>query len=150
MEARPFERHQPKALYLYGPTGIGKTHNTMSAITHSQKSFYIHQVGLQKWYGYQEQEIIFLDYLGGFQFNKMYSIISDTPYKVRSQHGLIQLRSKYIIIIGFVPPEDLYPSAKRRNRHAWNSLQRRISESVNVSDMNHQEIEDIVTSFLKN
>lgn len=85
---------KPKVIWVYGPTGSGKTRYATSI----SSSFYIKD-HTQWWDGYQQQDVIVIDdFDGRWPFRDLLRLLDRYPYRGQYKGGYIAINSPYIVI----------------------------------------------------
>jgi len=118
---------QPDVIWIYGPTGTGKTR----AVIWKEKDLWISGKNLEWWPGYENQEAtLFDDFRKDFcTYHELLRILDRTPYTVAIKGGHRILNSKRMYITSCYAPEDMYET-----REDIQQLLRRITKVIRVTD----------------
>lgn len=125
MELRPPRTHKTYILYIYGPTGKGKTTNILRALEAVKYAgdgpdpidYYSKMSGMQKyWDGYDNQPIVWIDDpnpVGKWSEESaahFKTVLSTGPTLVEVKHGSMQFDSHLVIISTNLQPGELAAS----------------------------------------
>lgn len=133
--------HKPNVLYLYGPTGIGKTVNLERAVKLSNMSCYDKPPKMKWWQRYDQQAIVIMEEFSScIALETFLKICDGTPLMVESKGNLVEFNSPYIIMTSNRAPEDQYPKEKYtrdmygnvtgEKSEQWKAYYRRITQYV--------------------
>lgn len=135
-------------LYLWGPTGVGKSHFAFNnfgpegGYYANPDLFYIYNSDDGRWFdNYRGQEyVIFNEYRGGIPLGCFLQMLDKWPYNVPRRHNApFPFMAKYILITSAVPPRELYQNAFSDNDRL-EQLTRRIGKGeVNVLTRLHMQ-----------
>lgn len=117
----------PKVIWLYGPTGTGKSRY----VHENESNLYVAMSRAQWWEGYNQQPAILIDdFRCNFApFNEMLRIIDRYPYRVERKGSSVHLNSARIYITSQFPPHMVYNRDKRGDEDI-KQLYRRITKVV--------------------
>ena len=105
--------HRPNVLYLYGPTGIGKTVNMQRAVKLSGLDHYDKPPKMKWWHRYDQQPVVIMEEFSScIALETFLKICDGTPMMVESKGSLIEFNSPYIIMTSNRAPEDQYLKEK--------------------------------------
>ena len=105
--------HKPNILYLYGPTGIGKTVNMERAVKLSNLKHYDKPPKMKWWHRYDQQPIVIMEEFSScIALETFLKICDGTGLLVESKGNLIEFNSPYIIMTSNRSPEDQYLKEK--------------------------------------
>lgn len=94
----------PTAIWNWGKTGTGKTHEPTSL----GKSFYIKD-GTCWWDGYEGQEVIVIDdFDGHWPFRDFLRLLDKHPYQGQVKGGYVKINSPLIYITCEFPPDEFW------------------------------------------
>ena len=128
MRYRPPRQHKTQCLYIYGPTGLGKTTCIDRCLTTFQKIFKIDYYkklrGLSKfWDSYDNEPIVYIDdpVKANVQYNEddvqgLKNILSSGPCIADIKFGSMNFDSKLVIIAANISPEMMAMSMGRDNQ----------------------------------
>lgn len=97
-----------KGTWLWGPTGVGKTHD---AAEMAGDDVYWHNCGDKGWWdGYTGQATVILnDYRGGIAYGELLQMVDKWPYSVpRRGRAPMPFVSSHVIVTSAVPPAECY------------------------------------------
>lgn len=105
--------HKPHILYLWGPTGIGKSVNLQRAVNQSGVNAF-HKDPKVKWFGHYDQEPICImeEFQSCINLTTFLRLCDGNPMCVETKGGQVPFNSPYIIITSNVDPESQYPKCK--------------------------------------
>ena len=105
--------HKPNILYLYGPTGIGKTINMERAVKLSGMDHYDKPPRIKWWHKYDQQPVVIMEEFSScIAMETFLKICDGTGMLVESKGNLIEFNSPYIIMTSNRSPEDQYLKEK--------------------------------------
>lgn len=109
---KKFRTEMTTAEWLWGPTGVGKSHRAFEGFTPETHYVLINDNGW--WDGYNQQHTIIInDFRGWINYNELLQLIDKWPHQVRRRHREpLPFTSKHIIITSSLPPCEVY---KHRN-----------------------------------
>lgn len=91
----------PEVVWLYGPTGVGKTRQAVEA----NSSFFIKD-GTRWWDGYTQQHTIIIDdFDGKWPIRDLLRLLDRYPYQGETKGGYVKINSPLIFITCDKPPE---------------------------------------------
>lgn len=135
-------------LYLWGPTGVGKSHFAFNKFGPAggyyanPDLFYVYNSDDGNWFDtYKGQEyVIFNEYRGGIKLASFLQMLDKWPYNVPRRHNApYPFLAKYILITSAVPPRELYQNAFSDNDRL-EQLTRRIGKGeINVLTRLHMD-----------
>lgn len=105
---------QPKVIWLYGSTGVGKTRTAME---NTPKSFYIKDQ-TQWWDNYSQQQTLIIDDFdinektNGWPFRNLLRLLDRYPYQGQIKGGYVPINSPYIYITSEHPPRHFWSDTK--------------------------------------
>ena len=134
-------KHVPNVLYLYGPTGIGKTVNMQRAVKLSKMPHYDKPPRMKWWHRYDQQPVVIMEEFSScIALETFLKLCDGTPFMVESKGNLIEFNSPYIIMTSNRPPEDQYVKERYvKDKHGnvtdvetehWLAYYRRITRHV--------------------
>lgn len=122
-------RSAPRILWLYGPTGTGKSRTTMNILKDKMAdTYFLSSTHTGCWWNnYAGHKIVVMDDLraGWMPHNQMLRVLDSTPHTVPYKGGMVALEAEVYIISTNDPPHMLYdkdPSdalARRIHDYAW-------------------------------
>lgn len=137
---RQFRTEMTTCEWLWGPTGVGKSHRAFTGFT--PETHYVFEPSDNGWWdGYRGQETVILnDFRGNLKYEELLQLVDKYPKSVKRRNRLpMPFVSKNIIITSSLPPEQVY--VQRMERDSLDQLMRRITvieiserEPVNVVD----------------
>jgi len=109
---KQFRKEMPLAYWLWGPTGVGKSHAAMHDYNPETHYIWKDDKGWQD--GYRQQHTVVVnDFRGHIAYNDLLQMIDKWPYFVsRRSREPMPFTSPRIIITSSLPPDDVY---NRRN-----------------------------------
>lgn len=128
-----------KGLWLFGPTGCGKS---LYAYSFDPESTYtwVNDKGWQDHYN-GERTIIIDDFRGGIEYNELLKMMDRWDYKLsRRGRSPMPLLATNIIITSSLPPEKVY-----RNLSKYDSLDQ-LKRRCKIVEMSYNDLEDVVNS----
>lgn len=135
LEARLFlprdPEHPPEVIWLYGPTGTGKTRYVYEKT--KELSLWPAMATAKWWEGYVQQDAILIDDMRSnfATFNDLLKILDRYPYSQEKKGSSIPINSKYIYITSQFPPHKVYCREKRAQEDI-RQLYRRITKIIHV------------------
>lgn len=98
---------EPYVLWMYGPTGTGKTKHFFDRYT---TSTYVWTSLMGEWFdGYDGQQyVLFDDFRGEISFGKLLVLLDRYECRVQIKGGTVQFKPSYIMITSPYSPYDLY------------------------------------------
>lgn len=116
----------PKVVYIYGPTGTGKT----SMVFRKFKDIWISGRDLQWFDGYDGQECaLFDDFRGSMcKFSYLLRILDRYPLQVPIKGGFVNWAPKYIVLTSNTHPREVYDVPGEDK----NQLMRRITRIIHL------------------
>lgn len=146
----PPQRKKPYVLYLWGPTGTGKTTNTQLACEECNQSVFWKD-NTKWWLGYANQQVTVLEEFSSIMTcTQFLRLCDDTPFKVEYKGGSHWFTSEVIIVLSNTPPELQYISVKDSHPERWEAYYRRvIARSINTRDMTYNDIRHVVKEALQ-
>ncbi|EJD73478.1 hypothetical protein LOAG_19102 [Loa loa] len=90
------DRKEKTELYLIiGDPGMGKT----TFATKLNNDYFIKTSNMEKWWdGYQQQELVIIDFYGWISPNEIMNLADSKPYQVQTKGGFQKFTSKAIVI----------------------------------------------------
>jgi len=121
----------PKALWLWGETGVGKSHIAYNG--KSPNECYIWRNDHGWWDDYMQQKyVIFNDFRGEIPYNELLQMLDKWPYRVsRRNKPPILFNSPEVIFTSSLPPEKIYKNRMAEDNIA--QLLRRLTVTEVVS-----------------
>lgn len=123
-------RHPPEVVWIYGPTGLGK-----SRFVHEAEQDLWVSLSTHKWWdGYVQQRAILIDDMRASwaPFNELLRVLDRYPYRAEKKGGTIQVNSPRIYITTQFPPHVLY-NPENRTGEDIKQLLRRITTLYEVT-----------------
>jgi len=142
-------REEPAlVMYLYGPTGTGKTVNVMRALSDKNISMYKKPPGHRWFDGYTGQEaIVFEEFSSCFPLSVFLSMCDPSPPTVEVKGGFASIQSKIYFILSNIPKENQYPNVE--NEHRRSAFYRRITMYLDTTQMTYGGIYLAVIDFIE-
>lgn len=105
----PVERERDiETLWIWGPTGVGKTHKAFMGVDDVEKIFRVEEEG-KWWDGYDGQKIImFDDFMGQVPIGKMLNYLDKWPLQVPVKGAFVRAQWNRVVITSNFPPEECY------------------------------------------
>lgn len=124
---------KPEVVWLYGPTGSGKTRY----VVEKERDLWISGKSLRWWDGYENQEAtLFDDFRKDFcTYHELLRILDRYDYRVEVKGGHKTLNSKRMYITSCFHPKEVY-----HTREDLGQLLRRITEIRHVTNVNVTEV----------
>ena len=141
---------KPTVLWIYGPTGTGKT----KGVVENEPDLWISGKNLKWWQGYENQEAtLFDDFRGDFcTYHELLRILDRYPYTVEVKGGSRKLNSKRMYVTSCKPPWEIYTNMNEN----IDQLLRRIDKVVHltheqniISKWNGKEMETVVEMLME-
>jgi len=122
---KQYRTEMPDALWVYGPTGSGKSHLALKDYTPETHYVWRNDNGWQD--GYRQQETVVInDFRGEIPYNELLQLIDKWPYFLRRRNREpMPFTSPKIIITSSLPPAMAYPRQVGKI-DSINQLERRI------------------------
>lgn len=119
-------REKPRVIWLWGPTGVGKTRRVFD--TH--EDIYIKD-GTQWWDGYTQNEVILIDdFDGRWPYRDLLRLLDRYPYQGQTKGAYVKINSPFIYITCEHPPIEMFEGGNHLDQ-----VLRRIDEIVHMKDM---------------
>jgi len=117
-------REQVEVIWIWGPTGVGKTRLAISICEDAKEPFWMSSKNLKWWDGYTDEKyVIFDDFRKDFcTFHELLRILDRYPFRVEVKGGSTWLNARTIIITSCFHPLEVYET-----REDLQQLIRRIS-----------------------
>lgn len=99
----------PTVIWIYGPTGVGKTRTVYDSFgidaVHKQTQF-------KWWQGYDGHDVVILDdFRADFcKFHELLTLVDRYPHSIECKGGSRQLRARWMFITSPYSPYDVYKS----------------------------------------
>lgn len=123
------ENIAPSVLWLWGPTGVGKTRYGVDK--YGVDNIYIKD-GTQWWDGYKQQDCVIIDdFDGKWPYRDLLRLLDRYPYQGQIKGGYVKINSPCIIITCEHPPDFMYHGTQLEQ------IKRRISE---IREMKSTEV----------
>jgi len=105
-----------KGIWIYGPTGRGKSHEAFQGFSPSTHYLYTDDGGW--WDGYVGQETVIInDFRGKIPYDYMLQLIDKWPFNVRRRNREpFPFTSKRVIITSSLSPEDVYHNREENDK----------------------------------
>ena len=145
MQFRPMRKHRTDVLYIYGPSGIGKTtaiQRTLQTLTdcYPEYDFYTKMGGLDKWWdGYDNQPIVWIDdpiaMDGQYQreaVQRLKNVISHGHVLCEIKGGSMVFDAQLIIISSNFDPRDMAASCGMEN---FDAIFRRLTDTCGAQEV---------------
>lgn len=141
----PSRTEPPRIIWIYGPTGIGKTRSAVEFCTVRSLEFWMSNDSLQWFDGYSRQPVVIIDdYRTSFcRFNFLLRLLDRYPLSVPFKGGYAIWNPEYIFITSPKNPSDTW---NLRTPEDLQQLDRRVSLSVTGED--HESITRRIYEFL--
>lgn len=108
LKNRNHRNEAPVAKWLWGKTGVGKSHQVFQNVDLEDCFVWKNDHGWWDLYD-QQQYVIFNDYRGEINYNELLQLLDKWPYYVcRRNKPPILFNSKYIYFTSSLPPERIY------------------------------------------
>lgn len=144
--SRPRTRGRVRAVFLRGPTGIGKTTGARRFLEQraGEEGFFIWSAKHDKgwWDGYEGQDWILIDDLdtGAIALGELLRLLQDLPYKLPVHGGQVHCQAHNFILTSNKPLKKLWPFADAEQLAA---LERRINAFNENNMLEDDDIEAI-------
>lgn len=108
MMRKKFRTEMTTCEWIWGPTGVGKSHHAMK--NYNPDTHYIYRNDNGWWEGYTQQETVIInDFRGEIKYNELLQLIDKWPHYVKRRcREPMPFTSKHIIITSSLPPEAIY------------------------------------------
>jgi hypothetical protein len=114
------QRKKPEVIWIYGPTGTGKTEFCRQWLNDDDAYFWD---GSSWWQEYEGESTIIVDeFRGTIPFHQLLKLLDDLPYPVYYRGGSTFLQSKKFVFTSHQHPKDLYQTIEDKEQ-----LMRRIT-----------------------
>lgn len=125
-----------KGTWLYGPTGVGKSHRAYEMA--EGKSTYVYTEDGRWWDAYKGEEVVIIDdFRGSIPYNQLLKMIDKWEYKVpRRGREPMMFLAKEVIITSALHPKDVYKNLAAGDN--LNQLYRRV-EIVKCTEVGAQK-----------
>lgn len=122
-----FRTEMTEGIWLYGPTGSGKSHNALKDF--SPKTHYIVPNDGGWWDGYRQQEtVVIQEFRGGIPFETILEMVDKWPFYVKRRgKEPMSFTSKKVIITSPLSIEQCWPERKNE-RDNINQMLRRFNQ----------------------
>lgn len=152
-------RPKPLMIYLWGPTGTGKTTEVgLSFPDVFYKPIKTSKTSQEWWDGYDNHTTIFWDeFYGSIPWSLMLKLGDDTPLATEVKGGFTYCHAKYVIFASNVPPEECFPNLFKEDPRKFSALVRRLIcfrkpafNKIEFYDLRMKFGKEIVKQFLIN
>lgn len=105
---KKYRTEMTKGIWIYGPTGTGKSHEAFENFT--PETHYVLPNDNGWWDGYTQQDTVIInDFRGEIKYNDLLNLVDKWPYYVkRRNREPMPFVSKLVIITSSLKPEDIY------------------------------------------
>jgi len=127
----------PKVIWIYGPTGVGKTRVSAEFANENFNGDFWLSAGDLKWFdGYDGQHVAILDDFRGkhCSFPFLLRLLDRYPFRVPFKGGFVEWIPKIIFITCPYSPEDLFEVRGKHLPEDLNQLKRRITKVIYWKD----------------
>jgi len=110
--AKEYRTEMTSAEWIWGPTGIGKSHRAFEGFTPQTHYNFPDDKGW--WDNYKQQETVIInDFRGEIPYNELLQMMDKWPYEVRRRgRPPVPFTSRHVIITSSLPPKDIYKCRK--------------------------------------
>lgn len=112
---KEYRTEMTKGTWLWGATGVGKTHRALEGFHPDTHYIYPNDNGW--WDGYRGQEtVVFNDFRGEIPYALMLQLVDKYPMTVKRRgRPPMPFVSKHVIVTSALPPEDVYHNVSARD-----------------------------------
>lgn len=127
---QPGQRQRPDILYLWGPSGVGKTRRANSDYPSPGAYWLPHpNCGTVWWDGYRGQDTVVIDEFNGWlTLTECLRILDRYPHSVRTHDGYVPLRAHRFVFTSNLAPDQIWPRLKAEEPDRWAGWLRRLGE----------------------
>lgn len=116
--AREYRTEMTKGIWIYGPTGTGKSHWAFTFSGYPMDQIYVHQDMEKNWWDFYRQQpcVVFNDFRGQLPYSTILQLVDKWPYTVNRRYvGPIPFTSRLLIITSPMRPQDVYKGVLERD-----------------------------------
>lgn len=144
---RPVRRSEPRVLFLYGPTGVGKTRAITEAVSRIRSVYWARENEKRLWFdGYiDETLVVFDEFIGQAPVQDMLCLLDRRPLRLEIKGSTVRILANWFILSSNIHPSGLYAGP---NHDAW--IRRTIGEAtfIDCTHKNYPSILQDVKLFL--
>ena len=110
-----FRKEAPKAIWYWGTTGAGKSHEALN--DYDPETHYIYPYDAGWWDGYKQQEIVVInEFRGQIPYSEILTLADKWPHFVRRRHREpVPFISPTIIITSSLHPSEVYKNLSQND-----------------------------------
>lgn len=132
------ETRDVKARYLWGATGVGKTHSILNE--HGSENVYRVTNYRHPFDQYDGQSVLALDeFYGGVEFNLLLNMLDPYPMQLPARYANKWAAYEVVYVISNVPLSKQYADVQFKNPEGWKALLRRFESNVEMRRPEEEE-----------